>query len=357
MPDGSGTRDTPALSVVVCSLNGAAGVERALGALARQTIAASLQVVLVDDGSTDGTATVGRRRGVDVVSHSENRGLAAARNSGVAIARGDIVAFLDDDCEPEPDWAAALVAAHAHAGAEVVGVGGQIVGSGPARYMIGYLNRHNPLRPLELDLAVREDVGYRFRRYLARNWGSAPTGRRRVFAFAGANMSFRVEALEGVGGFDASMRFGCEDLDVCMRVRSRYGDDCLLLEPAAKVVHHFEPTLGDTLRRSRAYGRGHALMLAKYPTMRPTLFPLPVAEAGLLALAVRWPTAVVAAAVLPHLIHPRGLRHAGPRDPWTVMDAYVACLQEAAYDLGVMEGLRNRAGDGRRRPRPDGGGA
>ena len=331
----------PALTVVICSLNGSLGVERVLLALARQTIAADLDVVLVDDGSTDDTAEVGRRLGARVESHGENRGLGAARNTGLRAAQGRVIAYLDDDCEPLPDWAERLVGAHV--AEDVVGVGGELVPTAPPGFMRAYLNRHNPLRPLELDLAVREDVAYRLGRYLVRNWRvEDPSGRRRVFSLVGGNMSFRIDALEDIGGFDEAMRFGSEDLDACIRLRAAFGDTCLLLEPSARVRHHFPGDLGDNLRRSRAYGRGHARMLAKFPSMSPTIFPLPVVTLGLIALSLRYPKALAAALAIPHLVHPAGLRDSLREGPAALADPYVACLQETAYDLGVLEGLLAR---------------
>lgn len=332
---------------MVCSLNGAAGVERVLRALERQTIAATLDVVLVDDGSVDGTADVGRRLGARVVSHSSSRGLGAARNTGLAMAQADVVAFLDDDCEPHPDWAERLVAAHATY--DVAGVGGAVIPVTSPGFMAGYLSRNNPLQPLELDLAVRGDVPYRFWRYLVRGWSCARlSGTRRVFSLVGANMSFRGDALCQIGGFDDTMRFGSEDLDVCIRLRAAFGDDCLLFDPSARVLHHFEGDLRDTLRRSRAYGRGHASMLAKFPTMSPTVFPLPLATLGLLAVGWRFPKAVFAAALLPHVVHPVGVRDVAALGPASLADPYVACLEEAAYDLGVAQGLRSRRSASRR---------
>ena len=327
------------LTVVVCSFNGADGVDRVLGALSRQTIAESMHVVLVDDASTDGTAAVGRRHGVKVISHASNRGLGAARNTGLAAAQSSIVAFLDDDCEPADDWAARILQGFENEGA--VGVGGAIRTCGVDSYLTGYLTRHSPLLPLELELADRADVPYRFARYLLRNWrGSAPSGTRWVFSIVGANMAFRAEALQQLGGFDDDMRFGSEDVDMCLRIRAAYGDRCLLFEPSAVVDHHFRPGLRDTLRRSWSYGRGHPRMLAKYPQMRPTVFPLPIAVLGLLAFSVRRPKAALLAAALPHVVHPAGLLSSAHGDPRILLDPYAALLQEAAYDVGILDGIR-----------------
>ena len=77
------------LSVVICSLNGAAGVDRCLHALASQKDV-DLQVIVVDDGSTDETSAVANEHGVTVIRHEVNRGLAAARNTGIAAATAPV---------------------------------------------------------------------------------------------------------------------------------------------------------------------------------------------------------------------------------------------------------------------------
>jgi glycosyltransferase involved in cell wall biosynthesis len=100
------------VSVVVPTRDRPEALRRCLGALAAQT-APALEVVVVDDGSRDRdgvdralTALPGAR-----VVRSPGTGPAAARNLGVHAATGQTVCLLDDDCEPEPDWARALAAA------------------------------------------------------------------------------------------------------------------------------------------------------------------------------------------------------------------------------------------------------
>ncbi len=326
------------LAVVICSLNGAAGVDRCLRALARQTIRSRLEIVLVDDGSTDGTSDVGHRHGVKVIRHPVNQGLAAARNSGLTASSAPLVAFLDDDCEPEPDWAQELIAGYEDG---VTGVGGPVLPAAPAGFMSGFLSRNNPLTPLEADLAKSEKIAYRFYLYLKRQWMPAEaSGRRDVYAFVGANMSFRRQALIDAGRFDERFRFGCEEGDLCLTLTSAEPSCHLVFTPGARVVHHFESTLRDTLRRSRAYGRGSAQLCRKWPSVRPTFFPWPVLVLILLLSSVLLPLLAVVAAAVPLALYPRSPRAAASgRSPRCLLDAYVRLAQEACEDIGFLQGL------------------
>jgi glycosyltransferase involved in cell wall biosynthesis len=100
------------LTVVVCTRNRAHLLGACLSALdAVREPGVELQVLVVDNGSTDGTAGVlGAASGVDVVQEPEP-GLSRARNAGLRAARAPIVAFIDDDARPLPGWASALAEA------------------------------------------------------------------------------------------------------------------------------------------------------------------------------------------------------------------------------------------------------
>src|SRR5919201_2228834 len=101
----------PSISVIIPALNASGTIDRCLVALSRQSLPrTSFEVIVVDDGSTDDTAALARRRGAVVLRLDQNRGPAAARNAGLAIARGDLIVFTDADCEPAPNFVAALTA-------------------------------------------------------------------------------------------------------------------------------------------------------------------------------------------------------------------------------------------------------
>jgi glycosyltransferase involved in cell wall biosynthesis len=321
---------------VICSLNGAGGVDRCLHALAAQKDV-RLQVIVVDDGSTDDTSATASAHGVQVIRHEVNRGLAAARNTGVRAATAPVVAFLDDDCEPEPEWARELLAAYSGG---VVGVGGDIVPCGPEGFMLGYLRRNNPLLPLELNLAQSEKLLYRLYLYLLRQWKPEEHhSERDVYSLVGANMSFDRSVL-GEQGFDERFRFGAEDLDLCLRLPRDLPGARLVVTPGAVVRHHFVPTLRDSVRRSRSYGRGCARLYRKWPSMPLTIFPGPVLVAALLVAGVFVPPLLIAAVAVPLLLYPKGLRLAvTSRQPSAVLDAYVQLAEEAYGNVGYVQGL------------------
>jgi glycosyltransferase involved in cell wall biosynthesis len=324
------------LSVVICSLNGAAGVDRCLSALAAQKDV-DLQLIVVDDGSTDDTSEVARQHGVLVLRHETNKGLSAARNTGIRAATAPVVAFLDDDCEPEPQWARELIDAYEDG---VIGVGGPVVPVAPEGFMLGFLRRNNPLVPLELNLAHSEGLLYRFYLYVLRQWTAGePRDKRAVYMLVGANMSFR-RALIAETRFDERFRFGADDLDLAIQLQNRFPQGRLVVTPDAVVRHYFEPSLRDTLRRSRSYGRGCARLYRKWPTMRPTIFPWPVLMFALLVASIFVPYLLAVTVVLPLLMYPKGLRLAvSMRQPSCVFDAYVQLAQEIYGNVGYAQGL------------------
>lgn len=167
--------------------------------------------------------------GVRAVENVERKGLSGARNSGVAVASGDIVAFLDDDAVAEPDWLEHLVAPYQDS--RVLGVGGEIV----PRWQSG--------RPRYFPTEFQWVVGC--------SYTGLPEERRPVRNLIGANMSVRRDILTEVGGFSSvigrvgTRPVGCEETELCIRARQRWPDSEFVYEPGAR-VHHSVP-----LARSR----------------------------------------------------------------------------------------------------------
>lgn len=338
---------SPEMSIIICSLNGAAGLDRCLQALKKQTTASVLEVIVVDDGSTDTTSEVGRAHEVIVIRHAANCGLAAARNSGVNRATAPIVAFLDDDCEPEPCWAEQLLSAYRD-NDSVIGVGGPIMLGNCDGFVFGFLERNSPFKPQELNLAKSDNIFYRLYLYAGRQWAmKEQLARRDVYSVLGGNMSFIRQALIDAGRFDDRFTFGGEELDLCIRMRRAFPTGRIVFLPEARVVHHFKPSrrsmkpsLHDILRRSWAYGRGSARLYHKWPSMPPTFFPGPVLVMAMLTASLRHRPLAVAALVTPQLLYPRSTRYAiASRSAVSLLDAYVQLAQETCGNIGFLEGL------------------
>lgn len=334
----------PDISVVMCSHNGARVLPEALASLRRQSLADDrFEVIVVDDGSRDATARIADAWGARVIRLSPNRGLAAARNAGVSAAGAEIVAFTDDDCQAEPGWLAALL--QTFADPAVRGVSGHVVPGGPDGFMLRYLHWRNPLAPLEERLLKPNGLVHRLGLYLRglvcgeRSLGSGD----RLFSVVGANMAFRRELIYELGGFDEAFRFGGEEEDLCRRVHGLPGGGCLAYQPSATVIHHFEPRLLDTLRRSRAYGRGNARAAIKHPDARPILYPFPVVALAAAAVGVltRRPGLARLGIALPVLSYPRwlaALRRYRSLEPLGY--PYVQLAQEFSTMLGEFDGYR-----------------
>ena len=341
---------TPELSVLICSRNGATSLPATIAALHSQTLPRSrFEVIVVDDGSTDSTAAVADGLGARVVRLPGERGLAAARNAGVRAAAADVIAFTDDDCAPEPGWCRALT--HALADPAVDGVGGKVVPVCARPFLGGYLLAHNPLAPLPAELLDTDSVFHRLRRYLRTIILGDPelAAGTPLYSPVGANMALRRELLYDLGGFDENLRFGMEEEELCLRAHARPQRTLLRYEPRAVVRHHFRPDLRDGLRRSHAYGRGHALAGATHDRLRPIVYPVPVLEVAALAMAFSRRRPLLALA--PPLAYGRWMTMAW-RSRSAAPVAY-ACLQlseEVATMLGELRGWFDGYASSGRRP-------
>jgi glycosyltransferase involved in cell wall biosynthesis len=358
---GSQPARRPDISVVVCTYNRATKLPRSLEALSRQTVGERAEVIVVDDGSTDTTAQVAGAYEVRLLRHAGNRGLAAARNTGVQASRAPIVAFTDDDCVPAPDWLELLLRVYERP--EVLAVGGTVSPLQTGSLLHRYIAAVNPLAPQEADLGRGYSIPYRAWLYAKRNVRlKSPTGPRPVSSIPGANLSARRQVLGVIGLFDPEVRFGGEDEDLCTRLRQTFPNGELFFTPEAVVHHDYDRRLRDTLRRSFAYGKGNARNFLKHEHLAPTIYPLPALVLGLASLVAFRPWTLIVAAALPLVASPRWLRLAWrKRSAEPLVYAYIQTLQEAAHDLGFARAwwaLRNHrpaAHPAHPEPLPEGG--
>lgn len=191
------------------------------------------EVLVVDDGSpTPSDSLVDSfRTEIDVTLLVQpNQGPAAARNTGAARARGDVIAFTDDDCAPQPDWLTTLVTRY--------------VASPTA--LIGGQTRN------ALDENLYATASQLLVSYLYDYYNAKPTPRR---FFTSNNMALATAQFRDIGGFDvAYARAAAEDRDFCDRWQRR--GYAMVYAPEAVVYHAHALNLRSFWRQHANYGRG-----------------------------------------------------------------------------------------------------
>jgi GT2 family glycosyltransferase len=263
----------PFISVVVCTRDRPEQIRKCLGRLARQQYP-HYEVVVVDNAPTSDAlrAVVEDQAGAGGEFRycvEPRPGLSWARNAGIKVAKSDIIAFVDDDDEPDAHWLSALAVGFARG--EGIGCVSGIV------------------LPARLDSAVEElfeqvgghSKGRGFTRETFDKSGSqSPLFPLPPFG-VGANMAFRRAALDRIGGFDVALGAGTP---------TSAGEDTLALtlvllagfeiayEPAALMWHHHRTDLASLNKQLHGYSVGLTAFYAALLRHRPGAF------FGLLAL-------------------------------------------------------------------------
>lgn len=208
--------ETHSISVVIVNWNSAADLAECLASLRRQT-APPLEIIVVDNGSTDGSVALVRARFPDVVliANQDNLGFAPAVNQGVERARGEWVATLNNDTVADPRWierlqAAASRGARANRSAQL----------GMLQSCIVFKDRPDTLNSTGILLfkdATAADRGVRTRATEASTWSEE------IFCPTAGAAAYRRSMLEHVrlpsGVFDASFFMYYEDVDLGWRCR------------------------------------------------------------------------------------------------------------------------------------------
>jgi GT2 family glycosyltransferase len=228
------------VSIVTPTYNRRDSLDRLIGGLRQQTYPAEhFEMVVVDDGSTDGT--VDHLRSLDTpfalrVVGQEHAGPAAARNLGVSHALGDLILFLDDDVLPRPDLIDEHVRAH--------GESTDLVVIGPMSPPHGWP------RPAWIKWD-EETLQQQYRAMLAGEWTCTPR------QFYTANASVRRSLFQQSGGFDPRFK-RAEDVELAFRME-RNGAR-FTFNPRAEILHFASRTFEAWRRTPYQYGRFDVIM-------------------------------------------------------------------------------------------------
>jgi GT2 family glycosyltransferase len=283
----------PSVSVVVCAYSDDRRQQliAALDSIASQVRRPFETIAVIDHNPHLLSAIAAARPDIRVVANDGPRGLSGARNTGVGVARGDIVAFLDDDAVADSRWLARM-AAH-FADPAVIGFGGGVIPVWPSE------------RPRWFPDEFNWVVGCSYR--------GQPENVAPVRNPIGCNMAFRRQVFDRIGGFREGIgrqgadAAGCEETEFCIRANQAFPASLILYDPAAEVQHQV------TAERTRwSYFRKRCLAEGR----SKTLVVRNVGAGAGLESERRYVTRVLPAGVL------RGLRETLFRlDPWGVARA------------------------------------
>ena len=225
----------PKISVIVCTFNGRRTLSECLESLLKLEYP-NYEVIVVNDGSTDRTPEIANSYGFRVIT-TENRGLSAARNTGLKAATGEIVAYIDDDAYADPHWLRYIAGTFMNT--RHVGVGGPNIAP-PGDGSIAECVAHSPGNPVHILLSDSE-----------------------AEHIPGCNMAFRKAALEAIDGFDPQFRIAGDDVDVCWRLQQKGWT--LGYSPGAMVWHHRRNSIRAYWRQQHNYGKAESFLEKKWP--------------------------------------------------------------------------------------------
>jgi GT2 family glycosyltransferase len=241
----------PPLSIIIPNWNGAKHLPTCLGSLRHQTYP-NIEVILVDNASGDESVALVQRNYPEVVlvQLDENLGLTGGINRGIRVARGEIIAPLNNDTEVAPGWAEALVTALlSHPGAGMAASKMLLFDRRDTLHSAGDAYRVDGI-PVNRGVWQKDEGQFDDDVYI---WGGC-----------GGAVAYRRAMLDDVGLLDEDLFMYCEDVDLNWRAQLA-GYKCVFA-PQAVVYHHLSATGGGEIA-SFYTGRNTLWVLVKnYPS-------------------------------------------------------------------------------------------
>lgn len=260
----------PRVSVVVPAFNSADSIESCISALQAQTVCHDrYEIIVVDDGSQDGTATIAEKTsGVRVIRQERGRP-AGARNAGVEAANGEIICFTDADCAPKEDWLEQIL--EPFSDPEIAGCKG------------AYATKQRSLvaRFVQIEYEDKYDLLH---------------GQRYIDFIDTYSAAYRRDVLVANNGFDENFPY-LEDQELSFRLATR--GYRMVFQPSAVVYHQHAADALDYFRKKFIIGFWKAQVVRRFPErgVRDSHTPQVMKiQMGLIALAL---LALAAAAILP----------------------------------------------------------
>ena len=209
----------------------------------------SMEVLVVDDGSPHPPEGICAQHRCMLITSTPNRGQSFCRNLGASLAKGDILAFLDSDCVPDPGWLTELVPYFDwdNLGA----VGGSVEGFYRESVLDRYEHAFSSLSLGANTIMAADDET--------------------TFYIPTCNLLVRAAVYTALGGIREDLRVG-EDVDFCWRLRSE--GHTLLYVNRGRVLHKHRNEPAQMLRRKAQYGSSEAKLQRLHPNKRKT-FPTP----------------------------------------------------------------------------------
>lgn len=219
----------PQVTVVTPLFDKVEYTQACLSAVSRNTGIDDYQVVIVDNGSTDGTGELLDllEGDVDIVRNERNLGFAVASNQGAALARADVIVFLNNDTEPFEGWLETLL--------RVLDERPEVAAVGSRLLFPDGLIQHAGVVTIETrrDRHLLNGIHAYYR--MPADHPAAMIARDRS-VITGACMAVRRAAFEAVGGFDEGYWNGNEDVDLCLALGQ--AGHRIAYEPSSVLIHH-----------------------------------------------------------------------------------------------------------------------
>jgi GT2 family glycosyltransferase len=310
-------------SIVIPAYNAAQTLNSCLEALKEQDADAAYEVIVVDDCSSDQTASVAAQSDITLIQHQERRGAAAARNSGIQAAAGEIICFTDADCRPKSDWLREILTPFSD----------QAISGCKGTYATE--QREIVARFVQIEYEDKYDLLEK---------------QERIDFIDTYSAAYRQEVLQANNGFDEQFTY-LEDQELSFRLAARGYE--MVFHPQAIVYHHHADSLSAYARKKFTIGYWKAQVVRRFPghlvqdSHTPQVMKLQMLLAALMLAAgagmliTPWSALLLAAALFLFLLSAAPfMSKAWPKDkPVALASPFLLLVRAGALGFGYAWGL------------------